>query len=307
MRSSQAAMSFASVPDRPIAPTISVGLNGVGRRRSVVSPQKLPRLVWVQGDPWADRLNQRRPSARHPDPVAPPDGPGGRGNALPPSGGAATSFIALTRFECRSSRSASLQQSHAATIRTSGYREQFGHTRRLLSGCGRLIRPRPRKLLANGPDDLTSDLGAFEDRMFSPKLAAENTARLTHRADDAIEGGVRSLDDALQAGTGGAVALKVLRLGAHFLFDGQIECVSKKGYVAGQVGITPCVQGVRIRIKLEVIVDAICSLLVRAERASILILLHQRTGEKFQDAVIAQGAQLRSVQDRRDRHDVRGR
>ncbi len=60
-----------------------------------------------------------------------------------------------------------------------------------------LIRCRPRELLADRAHHIVRNLGALEHRILSPQLPADRAARLPHRADDAIELWIGSLDDSL--------------------------------------------------------------------------------------------------------------
>ena len=76
-----------------------------------------------------------------------------------------------------------------------------------------LINCRPRELLADRAHHILRNPGTLERRILCPQLPDDRTARLPHRADDAIQRRVWSLDDALQARPRCAVPLQILSLG----------------------------------------------------------------------------------------------
>jgi hypothetical protein len=84
--------------------------------------------------------------------------------------------------------------------------------RRLFGRLGRRISGgRPGELLADGAHDFLGDLRTPKERMLGSQLTANRPARFANGADNAVERGIGTFDDRLQAVTRGAVLLQVLR------------------------------------------------------------------------------------------------
>lgn len=89
-----------------------------------------------------------------------------------------------------------------------------------LVGCSSFFNPRPRKFLANRPQYILGDFLTLQYRVLPSQLPADDTARLAHRTNDAIQRRIGTLHDALQPRSRRAMPRQTLSLSSHFLLDG---------------------------------------------------------------------------------------